>query len=40
MYRGKVIALGTPAELKRQHQRASMEEVFIQAIETEEARTQ
>ena len=38
MYRGRVIALGTPAELKRQRGVASMEEVFVQSIEAEEAR--
>jgi ABC-2 type transport system ATP-binding protein len=38
MYRGRVIALGTPSELKRARGVASMEEVFIQSIEAEEAR--
>lgn len=38
MYRGRVIALGTPAELKRAREAASMEEVFIQSIEAEEER--
>ena len=38
MYRGRVIALGTPAELKRDRRAASMEEVFVQSIEAEEAR--
>ena len=38
MYRGRVIALGTPAELKRERGAASMEEVFVQSIEAEEAR--
>ncbi|MEZ5402616.1 MAG: ABC transporter ATP-binding protein [Bryobacteraceae bacterium] len=37
MYRGKVIALGTPSELKRAALVASMEEVFIASIEREEA---
>ena len=39
MYRGRVIALGTPAELKRARGAESMEEVFIASIEAEEART-
>lgn len=40
MYRGRVIALGTPAELKAQLGRpdATMEDVFISRIEQEEAR--
>lgn len=40
MYRGKVIALGTPAELKAQMEDAgaTMEDVFISRIEAEEAR--
>ncbi len=38
MYRGRVIALGTPAELKRARGAASMEEVFIHSIEAEEER--
>jgi ABC-2 type transport system ATP-binding protein len=37
MYRGKVIALGTPAQLKREAGAASVEEVFIASIEREEA---
>ena len=37
MYQGKVIALGPPAELKRQHGLRSMEEVFVSMIEREEA---
>jgi ABC-2 type transport system ATP-binding protein len=37
MYKGRVIALGTPADLKRERNAASMEEVFIQSIEAEEA---
>jgi len=37
MYKGRVIALGTPAGLKRERNAASMEEVFIQSIEAEEA---
>jgi ABC-2 type transport system ATP-binding protein len=39
MYRGRVIALGTPAELKHRQNAASMEEVFIASIEREEAAT-
>jgi ABC-2 type transport system ATP-binding protein len=39
MYRGRVIALGTPAELKSAQNAASMEEVFIASIEREEAAT-
>jgi ABC-2 type transport system ATP-binding protein len=40
MHRGRVIALGTPAELKSSLGRpaASMEDVFISSIEAEEAR--
>jgi ABC-2 type transport system ATP-binding protein len=38
MYKGRVIALGTPGELKRERNAASMEDVFIQSIEAEEAR--
>jgi ABC-2 type transport system ATP-binding protein len=38
MYKGRVIALGTPAELKRERRAQSMEEVFIASIETEDAR--
>ncbi|MEZ5354977.1 MAG: ABC transporter ATP-binding protein [Bryobacteraceae bacterium] len=37
MYRGKVIALGTPTELKRASGVATMEEAFIASIEKEEA---
>jgi ABC-2 type transport system ATP-binding protein len=39
MYRGKVIALGTPAELKERMGLSTMEEVFITAIEEEERRS-
>ncbi len=40
MYRGRVIALGTPDELmKAQGDGATMDEVFIASIEREEART-
>ncbi len=38
MYRGRVIALGAPADLKRDLKLPSMEEVFIQMVESEEAR--
>ncbi len=38
MYRGKVIALGTPAELKSGMQVKTMEDVFLTAIEKEERR--
>jgi ABC-2 type transport system ATP-binding protein len=37
MYKGRVVALGTPGDLKRERNAASMEEVFIQSIEAEEA---
>lgn len=37
MYKGKVIALGTPAELKLGMSKQTMEEVFIESIEREEA---
>ncbi|MCP5113489.1 MAG: ABC transporter ATP-binding protein [bacterium] len=37
MHQGRVIALGAPAELKREHGLASMEEVFVAMIEAEEA---
>jgi len=40
MYKGKMISLGTPAELKRQLGKQSMEEVFVESIEREEAATQ
>ena len=38
MYRGKLVALGTPKELKNAMDVKTMEEVFIQKIEQEEAR--
>jgi ABC-2 type transport system ATP-binding protein len=38
MYRGRVIALGAPAGLKREAALPSMEEVFVRLIETEEER--
>ncbi len=37
LYRGKIISLGTPAVLKREMNKASMEEVFVASIEREEA---
>jgi len=37
MYQGRFIALGPPAELKRRRGQATMEEVFVAAIEAEEA---
>jgi ABC-2 type transport system ATP-binding protein len=37
LYRGKMIALGTPAELKSEMSKASMEEVFVASIEREDA---
>jgi ABC-2 type transport system ATP-binding protein len=36
MYRGRIIALGAPSELKREAGKASMEEVFVAMIEEEE----
>jgi ABC-2 type transport system ATP-binding protein len=36
MYRGQVIALGTPEELKRESKLDSMEDVFVRLIEAEE----
>ncbi|MGC4055159.1 MAG: ABC transporter ATP-binding protein [Paludibaculum sp.] len=40
MYRGRMIELGTPAELKQNHgEGATMDSVFIASIEREEART-
>lgn len=38
MYRGKLVALGTPKELKQSMDVKTMEEVFVQKIEEEEAR--
>jgi ABC-2 type transport system ATP-binding protein len=39
IYRGRIVSLGTPAELKAAHGGgASMEEVFVASIEREEAR--
>ena len=38
LYRGKLVALGTPKELKHAMDVKTMEEVFIQKIEEEEAR--
>jgi len=40
MYKGRTIALGTPKELKANYgEGASMDDVFIDSIEREEART-
>ena len=36
MYKGRVIALGTPEELKKEAKQPSMEEVFIHVIEEED----
>ena len=38
MYRGRIIALGTPEDLKEAAAKPSMEEVFVAMIEEEEAR--
>lgn len=38
MYRGRMVALGTPAELKEQSSLPSMEEVFVHLIEEEDRR--
>jgi len=37
LYHGKMIALGTPAELKAAMNKSSMEEVFVASIELEDA---
>ncbi len=37
LYHGKMIALGTPAELKSSMSKSSMEEVFVASIEREDA---
>ncbi len=37
LYHGKMIALGTPAELKAQMNKPSMEQVFVASIEREDA---
>jgi ABC-2 type transport system ATP-binding protein len=37
LYQGKMIALGTPAELKREWKQPSMEQVFIASIEKADA---
>ncbi len=37
LYHGKMIALGTPAELKSSMSKTSMEEVFVASIEREDA---
>jgi ABC-2 type transport system ATP-binding protein len=36
MYKGKIVALDTPAALKQAAGKASMEEVFVATIEEEE----
>ena len=38
MYKGRVIALGTPAELKRERGLDTMEAVFIESIEKEDSK--
>ena len=38
MYRGRIIALGAPAELKQNTGRPSMEDVFVSLVEQEEAK--
>jgi ABC-2 type transport system ATP-binding protein len=37
LYRGKIISLGAPTVLKREMNKASMEEIFVASIEREEA---
>jgi hypothetical protein len=39
MYRGRVIALGTPEQLKDEAKLPSMEDVFVGLIEAEERKT-
>jgi ABC-2 type transport system ATP-binding protein len=39
MYRGKIVALGAPKELKEAANKHSMEDVFVSTIEEEEQRT-
>lgn len=39
LYRGRVIALGAPAELRAAHGGEDMDHVFIASIEREEERT-
>lgn len=39
MYRGKIVALGAPEELKRAAGRPTMEDVFVATIEDEERRS-
>ncbi len=36
MHQGRIIALGAPADLKAEHGRDTMEELFVQLIEAEE----
>ena len=38
MYKGKIVALGTPAELRKKANLPSMEEVFVHIIEQEDRR--
>jgi ABC-type multidrug transport system ATPase subunit len=38
MYRGRVIALGTPEQLKQESRVNSMEDVFVKLIEAEESK--
>ena len=40
MHQGRFIALGAPQQLKQQQGLATMEEVFVNMIEAEEARKQ
>jgi ABC-2 type transport system ATP-binding protein len=37
MHQGKVVALGSPDELKREQKSSSMEEVFVRMIEAKES---
>jgi ABC-2 type transport system ATP-binding protein len=39
MYRGRMVELGSPRELKRSLDARSMEEVFVATIEAEDAKT-
>jgi ABC-2 type transport system ATP-binding protein len=39
MYRGRIVALGAPAELKQKMGLATMEDVFVATIEEEERRS-
>jgi ABC-2 type transport system ATP-binding protein len=40
MYKGRVVALGAPRDLKRERNAKSMEEVFVATIEAEDAKPQ